>query len=84
MFVEEKIKQYIDHIILPLVQADGGEVKVKSVQGNEVTLLLLGECSRCNISETCFKSWLLEKLKVQFGEELTLKCVRENPYFWDK
>jgi Fe-S cluster biogenesis protein NfuA len=84
MLAEEKIAQYIKHAILPLVQADGGEVKLEGVCGSEVTLILLGECSRCNISETCFKTWILEKLCSQFGKELTLKCIRKKPYFWDK
>jgi Fe-S cluster biogenesis protein NfuA len=84
VLVQEKIEQYIEHTILPLVQADGGEIKLESVKDNEVTLLLMGECSRCIISETCFKSWVLEKLSSQFGKELTLKCIRKKPYFWDK
>jgi Fe-S cluster biogenesis protein NfuA len=84
VLIEEKIEQYIEYKILPLVQADGGEIKLESVKDDEVTLILMGECSRCNITRTCFKSWLLNDLSKQFGEQVKLKFIIKKPYFWDK
>ena len=45
--MREKVETVIREIIQPLVQADGGEINLISVDKNEVVLRLSGMCAGC-------------------------------------
>ena len=42
----EKIKKYIETVIQPKIQGDGGWIEFDSLNGDELTVVFRGECSK--------------------------------------
>ena len=76
------MEDYINNVLKPRIQGDGGEITYLSRDGDEVTVLMQGECSKCHILDRCTK-WMEEKIEQQFGEKVKIQAVRRKPYFWD-
>lgn len=77
------MKNYIDKIIRPKIQGDGGEVKFDSFENNILNLVFQGECSKCLILDRC-TDWIEEQIKKDLGQTVKINAVRKKPYFWDK
>lgn len=80
----ELIRTYIQEIIRPRVQADGGEIDFLSLEDGLLTLKVQAECSKCPLTKSCLKDWILKELNRQFGVDLRLKALIVKPYFWDR
>lgn len=78
-----QLKEYINDVIRPKIQGDGGEMVYVSREGDSVTVLLRGECSKCPITGRCL-SWVEERVLADLGETVKLKAIRKKPFFWDK
>lgn len=78
------LKEFIDNYIKVRIQADGGEIKFLSFQNNILTIQAQGECSKCNLTETCLKEWIVEEINKEFNKMISINIVRKKPYFWDK
>ena len=52
--VEDRVKQALE-LIRPAIQMDGGDIRLENVQGNTVTVRLLGTCETCPISPITLK-----------------------------
>lgn len=76
------MKDYISDVIRPKIQGDGGEVRLLKQEGNEITLVFQGECSKCLILDRCV-SWIKSEIKKDLGEDVKIIPVRKKPYFWD-
>lgn len=76
------MKDYIADVIRPKIQGDGGEVRLLKQEGNEITLVFQGECSKCLILDRCV-SWIKSEIKKDLGEDVKIIPVRKKPYFWD-
>ncbi len=77
------VRSYIENILAPRIQGDGGWVEFVSMEGREVTLIFRGECSKCVILDRC-TDWMAQKIKNDLGEEVHITAVRKKPFFWDK
>ncbi len=77
------MEQYINEIIRPKIQGDGGQITFLSRNNNEITVIMEGECSKCMILHRCI-SWIENCIADEFGEKITIKPVRKKPFFWDK
>ncbi len=77
------MKDYIENIIKPKLQGDGGWVEFVSLDGDKLTLTFRGECSKCLILDRCVK-WIESEIKRDLGEAVTVNAVRKKPFFWDK
>lgn len=77
-----QLEQYINEEIRPKIQGDGGEMLYLSREGDTVTVLLRGECSKCPITGRCL-SWIEERVYAELGEKIKLKAIRKKPFFWD-
>lgn len=77
------MKNYIDKIIRPKIQGDGGEVKFDSFENNQLNLVFQGECSKCLILDRC-TDWIEEQIKKDLGQSVKINAIRKKPYFWDK
>ena len=77
-----KIKGYIENIIQPKLQGDGGWVEFVSLEGNELTLLFRGECSKCLILHRCCK-WIEEQIENDLHKKVKVTSIRKKPYFHD-
>ena len=76
------MEQYIQQVLAPRVQGDGGWVEFVSMNGNELTLLFRGECSKCPILNRC-TAWIEQKIFEDQGQRVTVKAIRKKPFFWD-
>ena len=77
------MEKYINEYIRPRLQGDGGEITFVKQEGNEVTVLLQGECSKCLILHRCLV-WIEERIKNDLGETVKVIGIRKKPYFQDK
>ncbi|MBQ4042964.1 MAG: NifU family protein [Clostridia bacterium] len=77
-----QLETYINEVIRPKIQGDGGEMVYLSREGDSVTVLLRGECSKCPITGRCL-SWVEERIRIDLGENVRLKAIRKKPFFWD-
>ncbi len=77
------MEKYINTIIKPKLQGDGGEIDFVSYEDGILTVLLQGECSKCLIVERCL-SWIESEVMRDMGESVTVKAIKKKPFFWDK
>lgn len=80
----ENLKSFIKDKINPRVQGDGGEVTFISLENSVLTIMVQGECSRCPLTNDCFKDWMVEEIRKIWDQELSVKVIVKKPYFWDK
>lgn len=76
------MEKYINEYIRPRLQGDGGEITFVAENGNEVTVLLQGECSKCLILDRCLK-WIEERAEVDLNRKIKVIGIRKKPYFQD-
>ncbi len=77
------MKSYINEIIKPKLQGDGGEIDFVSLENGVLTVLLQGECSKCLIVERCI-SWIEGEILRDKGEKVKIVAKKKKPFFWDK
>lgn len=76
------MEKYINEIIAPKLQGDGGWVEFVSLEGGVLTLLFRGECSKCLILHRC-TAWIEEEIKKDLNKTVSVKAIRKRPYFQD-
>ena len=77
------MKGYINTIIKPKLQGDGGEIDFVSYENGILTVLLQGECSKCLIVDRCL-TWIESEVMRDMGESVKVVAQRKKPFFWDK
>lgn len=77
------MKNYIQTVIKPKLQGDGGEIDYISFENGVLTVLLQGECSKCLIVERCI-SWIESEILRDMGQRVTIAVQKKKPFFWDK
>ncbi len=77
------MRDYIDRIIKPKLQGDGGEIDFVSYEKGVLTVLLQGECSKCLIVDRCL-SWIESEIMRDMGESVKVVAQKRKPFFWDK
>ncbi|MBR6004616.1 MAG: NifU family protein [Clostridia bacterium] len=76
------MEEYINNIIRPRIQGDGGEITFFSQEGDCVTVIMQGECSKCHILDRCLL-WIEEQIEKDLGKNVKLNGIRKKPYFQD-
>ncbi len=77
------MKDYINTVIKPKLQGDGGEIDFVSYENGILTVLLQGECSKCLIVERCL-SWIESEVMRDMNECVKVVAQKKKPFFWDK
>lgn len=77
-----KIQNYVESVLQPKLQGDGGWVEFESYNNNELTLVFRGECSKCLILHRCV-AWIEEQIKKDLKLNAKVIAVRKKPYFQD-
>ena len=77
------MKDYINNVLSPLLQGDGGYIEYLGEEGGSVSVLARGECSKCHKLELCL-NWCGQRIQEDLGKEVKLTAVRKKPFFWDK
>ncbi len=76
------MKDYIENVLAPKLQGDGGWVEFVSFDGVELTLIFRGECSKCLILNRCV-DWIQDEIKRDLKKDVKIKAIRKKPYFQD-
>lgn len=74
---------YINTVIKPKLQGDGGDIDFISYEDGILTVLLQGECSKCLIVDRCL-SWIESEVMRDMGESVKITAQKKKPFFWDK
>ncbi|MBR0219700.1 MAG: NifU family protein [Clostridia bacterium] len=77
------MKEYIETVLAPRIQGDGGWVEFQSLEEDRLTLVFRGECSKCMILNRC-TAWIEQKIKEDIGQAVIVVPVRKKPFFWDR
>lgn len=77
-----KIQNYIESVLQPKLQGDGGWVEFESYNNNELALVFRGECSKCLILHRCV-AWIEEQIQKDLKLKVKVIPVRKKPYFQD-
>ena len=77
------MKDYINNVLSPLLQGDGGYIEFLNENNGTITVLARGECSKCAKLGLCLQ-WCEQKIKADKNQEVKLQAVRKKPFFWDK
>ena len=77
------MKDYINNVLSPLLQGDGGYIEYLSQTGDNIKVIARGECSKCHKLPLCLK-WCEERIEKDRNIKVTLEAVRKKPFFWDK
>lgn len=76
------MKKYVDEILAPKLQGDGGWVEFVSLEDNVLTLIFRGECSKCLILHRC-TDWIEQEIKRDLNKTVKVNAIRKKPYFQD-
>lgn len=77
------MRDYINTVIKPKLQGDGGEIDFVSYEHGNLTVLLQGECSKCLIVDRCLR-WIESEIMRDMGESVNVIAQKKKPFFWDK
>ena len=77
---KEAVQAYIDRVLAPKIQGDGGWVEFVSLEGDRLTLRFRGECSKCLILHRCV-AWIEEQLATDLHLQLTVEAGAEETLF---
>lgn len=76
------MKNYVENVLAPKLQGDGGWVEFISLENGELTLLFRGECSKCLILHRCTE-WIEGEIKRDMKKSIKVNAIRKKPYFQD-
>lgn len=76
------VQGYVENILQPKLQGDGGWVEFVSLEGDELTLIFRGECSKCLILHRCV-AWIEEQIAADLKKTVRVNAIRKKPYFQD-
>ena len=78
----KKVKEYIESVVQPKIQGDGGWIEFESLENDELTVVFRGECSKCLILHRCV-DWLEQEIKRDLKLDVKVIAIRKKPYFKD-
>ncbi len=73
---EKEIEKILNDYIRPAVEGDGGEIALKSVEGNIVTVIMKGACSGCPSASITLKNGVEHLLQTKINKDI--KVVAEE------
>lgn len=76
------IKTYVETVLQPKLQGDGGWLEFASFENEVLTVIFRGECSKCLILHRC-EAWIEEQIQKDLGLKVKLCGIRKKPYFQD-
>lgn len=76
------VEKYIETVLQPKLQGDGGWIEFVSLENNELTVIFRGECSKCLILDRCV-AWIESEIKRDLNKTVKVNAVRKKPYFQD-
>jgi len=74
------VKDYVENVLAPKLQGDGGWVEYRSLEDGVLTLVFRGECAKCLILHRCI-AWIEEQLAQDLKQNIRVNAIRKRPYF---
>ena len=71
------MKEYIENVLAPKLQGDGGWVEFVSYENKKLTLIFRGECSKCLILNRCV-DWIAQQIKEAKGETVDARVSKSQ------
>ncbi|MCL1946875.1 MAG: Fe-S cluster assembly protein NifU [Chitinivibrionia bacterium] len=68
----EKIRKVLNEVVRPGLQSDGGDCEFVDIDGNEITIKLLGHCAGCPFSQATAKEFIEKELQEKAFEKATV------------
>jgi len=78
----KKVQNYVETVLQPKLQGDGGWVEFVSLDDTTLTLIFRGECSKCLILNRC-TDWIEQQIKNDLNMNVKVCAIRKKPYFQD-
>lgn len=78
----ERMKSYVENVLQPKLQGDGGWIEFVSLEDNVLTVIFRGECSKCLILHRCVE-WIESEIKRDLKKSVKVNAIRKKPYFQD-
>lgn len=76
------VKSYVENILQPKIQGDGGWIEFVSLEDDVLTVIFRGECSKCLILHRCTQ-WIESEIKRDLNKNVKVNAIRRKPYFQD-
>ncbi len=76
------VQNYVENILQPKLQGDGGWVEYVNFEGDKLTLIFRGECSKCLILHRC-TAWIEQQINLDLKKTVKVIAIRKKPYFQD-
>jgi NifU-like protein len=70
------VEETIEREIRPALRADGGDIELVDLEGDQVMVALRGTCSTCAASQFTLKDYVEQKLKEFVAEGLRVVEVK--------
>lgn len=83
LFPVMQMETYVNTVLRPLLQGDGGEMEFVSFDGETLRVTLRGECSFCPMAERCLR-WCEEKIEKDAGKTVHIAAEKRRPWFRDR
>lgn len=77
-----QIETYVEQVLQPKLQGDGGWIEFVSFEDGELTVIFRGECSKCLILHRCVE-WIEQQIKTDLHKTVKVNAIRKRPYFQD-
>lgn len=77
-----QIEKYVEQVLQPKLQGDGGWIEFVSFENGELTVVFRGECSKCLILHRCAE-WIEQQIKTDLHKTVKVNAIRKRPYFQD-
>lgn len=77
-----QMQKYIETILAPKIQGDGGWIEFVDLKENELTVVFRGECSKCMILHRCV-DWIEQQIQTDLHKTVRVHAIRKKPYFQD-
>lgn len=76
------IQEYVETVLAPKLQGDGGWVEFVRLEEKKLTLLFRGECAKCLILPRCVQ-WIEQQIQTDLMQTVQVEIIRRKPYFQD-
>lgn len=77
-----QMQKYIETVLAPKIQGDGGWIEFVDLKENELTVIFRGECSKCMILHRCVE-WIEQQIQTDLHQTVRVNAIRKKPYFQD-
>ncbi len=76
------VQKYIEDVLAPKLQGDGGWIEFVSLEEDTLTVIFRGECSKCLILHRCVE-WIESEINRDLRKNIKINAIRKKPYFQD-